>query len=47
MTGTKKKSGGPRRGSGRKSKFGEPTIAMRVPLSLVPTIEKLIKKKFC
>lgn len=45
MTGTKKKSGGPRKGSGRKSKFGEPTVAMRVPVSLVPAIEKIIANR--
>jgi hypothetical protein len=44
MTGTKNKSGGPRKGSGRKLKTGEQTKPMRIPLSLVPAIEKMIDK---
>jgi hypothetical protein len=45
MTGIKGKSGGKRKGSGRKNKYGEPTKVMRIPLSLIPTIEKLLRKK--
>ena len=44
MTGVKKKSGGFREGSGRKLKYKEPTKAMRIPLSLVPKVEKLLEK---
>lgn len=48
MTGIKGKSGGYRKGSGRKKKFGEATVPMRIPVSIVPKVEKLIdqvKKK--
>lgn len=45
MTGTKKKSGGFREGSGRKNKYGEETTVIRIPVSLVPAIEKLLAKK--
>lgn len=44
MTGKKGKSGGPRKGSGRKNKYGEPTEAIRVPISLIPDLEKKMKK---
>jgi DNA polymerase V len=43
MTGVKNKSGGFREGSGRKLKFNEPTKPMRIPLSLVPKVEKLME----
>lgn len=41
-----KKHGGDREGSGRHLKYGEPTVVIRVPLSMVPIIEKLIAKKY-
>jgi len=44
MTGIKGKSGGFREGSGRKNKYGEETTVIRVPLSLVPVIEKMLEK---
>jgi hypothetical protein len=44
MTCTKKKSGGFREGSGRKNKYGEETTVIRVPVSLIPVIEKLLEK---
>ncbi len=44
MTGIKNKSGGYREGSGRKDKYGEPTKVMRVPLSLIPALEKKMQK---
>lgn len=43
MTGTKKKSGGFREGSGRKNKYGEETTVIRVPVSLLPKINKLLE----
>lgn len=44
MTGVKGKSGGYREGSGLKPKYGEETTVIRVPLSLVPVIQKMLKK---
>jgi hypothetical protein len=44
MTGTKNKSGGFREGSGRKNKYGEETAVIRVPLSMIPKIEKMLEK---
>jgi hypothetical protein len=44
MTGAKKKSGGFREGSGRKNKYGEETAVIRVPLSMIPKIEKMLEK---
>lgn len=44
MTGVKNKSGGFREGSGRKLKYKEPTKAMRIPLSLVPKVEKMLQQ---
>lgn len=44
MTGIKNKSGGFREGSGRKLKYKEPTKAMRIPLSLVPKVEKMMEQ---
>jgi hypothetical protein len=40
MTGIKGKSGGFREGAKRPEKYGEPTKVMRVPLSLIPDLEK-------
>lgn len=40
MTGIKGKSGGFREGAKRPEKYGEPTKVMRVPLSLIPALEK-------
>lgn len=37
--------GGKRKGSGRKLKYGEPTVTMRVPISLKEYIIKLIQSK--
>lgn len=34
--------GGKRKGSGRKLKYGEPTVAMRIPLSLVESIKVML-----
>lgn len=42
MTGVKNKSGGYREGSGRKPKYKEPTKVIRVPVSLIPKIEKMM-----
>jgi hypothetical protein len=44
MTGIKGKSGGKREGSGQKLKYGEPTKVIRVPVSILPQIEKLMAK---
>jgi hypothetical protein len=44
MTGIKGKSGGKRKGSGRKQKFKEPTKPMRIPISLVPKVEKMMEQ---
>jgi hypothetical protein len=46
MSGKKGKSGGAREGSGRKTKYGEPTkvVLIRVPLSKYSTIMKMIRK---
>jgi DNA polymerase V len=44
MTGIKGKSGGFREGAGRKQKFKEPTKVIRVPVSLIPAIEKMMAK---
>ena len=35
--------GGKRKGAGNKLKYGEPTKTMRIPLSLVPAIAKLLE----
>ena len=35
--------GGKRKGSGRKKK--EPTVVMRIPISKVPAVKKLISKR--
>lgn len=35
-------SGGKREGAGRPYKFGEPMKQMRIPLSLIPIVEKLL-----
>lgn len=43
MTGIKGKSGGFREGSGRKQKYKEETTVIRVPVSLVPKIQKLLE----
>jgi hypothetical protein len=43
MSGTKNKSGGYREGSGLKPKYGEPTKVVRVPISLLPLLEKKMK----
>jgi hypothetical protein len=37
--------GGAGRGQGRKLKYSEPTTVIRVPISLLPEIEKLLLKK--
>lgn len=37
----KKLHGGPRKGAGRKAK--EPTVVMRIPVSLVAAVKKLLK----
>jgi hypothetical protein len=37
--------GGSGRGQGRKLKYSEPTTVIRVPISLLPEIEKLLLKK--
>jgi hypothetical protein len=37
--------GGAGRGQGPKFKYGEPTKLMRIPISLVPEVEKLIQSK--
>lgn len=39
----KKAHGGKRKGAGRKTK--EPTIVMRIPISKVEAVKKLIRKK--
>jgi hypothetical protein len=39
-----KKHGGTRPGSGRPQKAGEPTVVMRVPVSLVEKVEKMIER---
>lgn len=44
MTGIKGKSGGKRDGAGQKKKYGEETVAVRVPLSLVPALLAKMKK---
>jgi hypothetical protein len=44
MTGIKGKSGGKRNGSGRKQKYKEPTKVMRIPISLVPKVEKMMEQ---
>jgi DNA polymerase V len=44
MTGIKNKSGGARKGSGRKQKYGEPTKSVRVPISLLPDLLKKMDK---
>jgi hypothetical protein len=44
MTGIKGKSGGKREGAGVKPKYGEPTKVIRVPISLIPALEKEMKK---
>lgn len=38
----KKKHGGARKGAGRKPK--EPTVVMRIPISKVEAVKKLLKK---
>lgn len=43
MTGIKNKSGGYREGSGRKLKYKEETTVIRVPISLLPKINKLLE----
>lgn len=43
MTGKKNKSGGFREGSGRKQKYGEETKVIRVPISLVSKIDKMLR----
>jgi hypothetical protein len=40
MTGIKGKSGGKREGFVKPKKYGEETVAMRVPVSLVPALLK-------
>lgn len=42
MTGTKGKSGGFREGAKRPLKYGEATTVIRVPVSLIPKIQKLL-----
>jgi hypothetical protein len=44
MTGIKNKSGGFREGSGLKPKYGEPTKVVRVPVSLIPDLQKKMDK---
>ena len=39
------KHGGKRKGAGNKLKYGEPTKTMRIPLSLVPAIANILKRK--
>jgi len=39
-----KKHGGKRKGSGRKLKYGEPTVRMYIPLSLVKKVKEMLKK---
>lgn len=39
----KKKHGGKRKGAGRKPK--EPTVVMRIPISKVEAVKKLLKKE--
>jgi hypothetical protein len=41
----KHERGGAGRGQGPKFKYGEPTKPMRIPLSLVSEVEKIIAKK--
>jgi len=38
------KHGGKRPNAGRKYKYGEPTEMVRVPVSLIPKIQKMINK---
>lgn len=44
---SKKKSGGPRKGSGAKPKYSEPTttIAFRVPVSKVDELKDMVNTK--
>lgn len=44
MTGVKGKSGGKREGFAKPKKYGEETVAMRVPVSLVPSLLSKLKK---
>jgi hypothetical protein len=44
MIGIKNKSGGFREGSGLKPKYGEPTKVVRVPVSLIPDLQKKMDK---
>lgn len=44
MTGVKGKSGGFREGAQRPQKYGEPTKVIRVPISIIPQIEKMMAK---
>lgn len=43
MTGIKGKSGGNRKGAGPKHKYGEPTEVIRIPLSLIAKVKKLLE----
>lgn len=45
MKENKSNRGGARPGSGPKQKYGEPTTVIRVPVSLIPAIQKLLDKK--
>jgi hypothetical protein len=44
MTGVKGKSGGKREGFVKPKKYGEETVAMRVPISLVPALLSKMNK---
>ncbi len=39
--------GGKRKGAGPKFKYGEPTKVMRIPVSLIPKVRKMLDKAKC